>query len=106
MSNPSKAKGTGGENEAAAELIIIYGRTFARTTAGEAWDLHTTDDVPGAGVANLLMTRPDYGRWLLTGPPDDLRRSFLYGTSIRVEVKRYHRFALHTIYEKKFGRKA
>jgi hypothetical protein len=59
----------------------------------------------------LLATRPDRGQWLITMPLHQFAE-LMYGSWIRtgsrpaidIEVKRYRRFSLHAIFEKKFGR--
>lgn len=105
MSNPSKQKGTGGETELLRLLEAETGRKFRRTAASSRWDLETADgeSVP-AGPINILATRPDKGQWLLSMTLFDWTLDFTRA-EIRVEVKRYVRFSLHTIYEMKFGGK-
>jgi hypothetical protein len=121
MANPSKKKGTGGETEL-LRLLSING--MVRTPPASPWDLErpgTFDDEAWADgydltdvtimpdpPLNALATRPDNGKWLVTVDLDTfrelVRRSFWTGP-IRVEVKRYARFALHGIWVKKFGNK-
>lgn len=104
MANPSKAKGTGGETEL-LRLLNIEG--LVRTPPATVWDLERQGALPPVEV---LATRPDRGRWLITTSVDDFRRMFHhYGgdhiVALRVEVKRYKKFSLHSIYEAKFGGK-
>jgi hypothetical protein len=117
MANPSKKKGTGGETEL-LRLLEIKG--MVRTPPASPWDLERPELLPDldwqpADVTivpdpplNALATRPDNGKWLVTVDLDTfrelVRRSFWTGP-IRVEVKRYARFALHGIWAKKFGNK-
>lgn len=105
MANPSRKKGTAGEVELMAILEQVTGRSFRRTHAGCRWDLETTDhaDYGDLPPVFILATRPDRGRWLLSMTPIDWACP-INGTGpvpIRVEVKRYARFALHKIYEGK-----
>jgi hypothetical protein len=51
---------------------------------------------------NVLATRPDRGRTLISITLDDLFRIIPMNT-LHIEAKRYKRFALHTLYEEKFG---
>ena len=98
---PEKKKGTGGENEIKEILELEFGREFRRTSPGCAWDLETIDNAYDQGPIDIVATRPDRGRWLLSMPPQHYGRD--PGSQvIRVEVKRYARFALHKIYEETF----
>jgi hypothetical protein len=99
MANPARKKGTGGENEVRLLLETLFGRPFRRTHAGCEWDLETADGAAGAPLF-VLATRPDYGRWLVSMDPTDWA-SDVTTRPIRVEVKRYARFAHHAIFEKK-----
>lgn len=109
MSNPSKAKGTGGENEV-RDILLEAGHAARRTSPGLPYDVF----VPGRGTTEpfqVLATRPDRGRWLATVPLEDLAELVRYynrgeaNYGMQVEVKRYSRFALHTIFESKFGKR-
>lgn len=106
MANPSKKKGTGGETEL-LRLFAERGVTLVRTPPGTLWDL----EMPGESPIQALATRPDRGEWLVTVDLPtfiDMAQAlgFVYDVGLRVEVKRYARFALHSIWDKKFGRKA
>ncbi len=113
MANPSKKKGTGGENEVLKVAEDIWGEgCFARTSPGMPWDVERKG-YSGPGNHNtpleLLATRPDHGEWLVTMRLDDALRlahgDADFDDDIRIEVKRYARFALHSIWNKKFGGK-
>lgn len=111
MANPPKKKGTGGETELKDLLHDARGhasfRVWTRTAPTLPYDLHGTG-FPGLTQPPIeaLATRPDRGRWLVTIALDDFI-DFLHSSDreVHVEVKRYARFALHTIFEKKFGRR-
>lgn len=100
MANPSKKKGTQGENEVVQIFRAVGFRHVKRTSPGVNYDV----DVIGDHPVQVLATRPDRGRWLATLPLDDLA-ALMASSDIggQVEVKRYAKFSLHTIYEKKFG---
>ena len=105
MSNPSKQKGTGGETELKAELEeSIPG--LVRTPPTMNVDLWRIGD-EGAVVHELLATRPDRGQWLITMDLDTFRELIAdcEECQFEIEVKRYARFSLHAIWDKKFGRK-
>jgi hypothetical protein len=109
MSNPSKQKGTGGETEL---LRLLDYPGLVRTPPTTLWDL----ELPGNDQFNVLATRPDHGQWLMTMDLNTFKTLFgfylsdrqtsRYEPGLRIEVKRYSRFALHAIWNKKFGRKA
>lgn len=99
-SSRSKIKGTGGERELKALLTQLCNRRFRKTGAGEPWDL----EAPGTNEEEpiqILATRPDRGRWLLTMTPWDYTKSWAT-TEIRVEVKRWAKFWHHSEYEETF----
>lgn len=106
--NKPKAKGTGGETEL-RKLLAKLGLYFHRTPASSAYDLDRGNKPEGHEV---LATRPDHGRWLITMTVEDwaalvLAADALYDIKdlpVHIEVKRYRKFAHHTIYESKFGR--
>jgi len=105
MSNPPKKKGTGGETELRRNLeAALPGLT--RTPPTSTVDLWRPGR-DGGRVFNLLGTRPDRGQWLITMSLDTFRELADGGVEIEddvyIEVKRYSRFALHRIWEKKFG---
>jgi hypothetical protein len=106
----SKQKGTGGETELLRKLAD-YGIEVRRTPASTTYDL----DREGKFPIEVLATRPDRGRWLLTMDLETFasllnshdREALSLGYSrdgLHIEVKRYARFVVHSIFEKKFGR--
>jgi hypothetical protein len=108
MSNPSKQKGTAAETELRLELL---GRGIAvtRTPASSVVDLVRPGDASSDPfIVETLATRPDRGEWLLTMSLDTFAE-LVYeapGAALFIEVKRYKKFALHTLFQGKFGRKA
>ena len=107
MANPSKRKGTAGETELRS-IFLNMGIELRRTAPGTAWDLESVHFDPELHPLYIVAVRPDRGRWLLSCDLLDWRRQREdpreARRQLRVEVKRYARFALHTIYEEKFGR--
>ena len=108
MTNKPKAKGTGGETEL-LRLLGIHG--LVRTPASSPVDLAR----PGWDPAiEVLATRPDHGQWLMTidlptflsllGALDHAGEG-APPLRLSIEVKRYKKFAHHTLYEGKFGSK-
>jgi hypothetical protein len=112
MANPPRKKGTGGETELLQLLQdATYGfafRNLVRTPASSRVDLAAPGE---AGPINALATRPDRGQWLVTVDLDTFKQLVYWSEpahreyAINIEVKRYSRFSLHTIFESKFGRK-
>ena len=105
MANPSKKKGTAGETEVKG-ILEHYGVFVRRTPACTEWDLER--DAPSDGPYILpidaLATRPDKGEWLVTLRLQDYAELVRDDPApLRIEVKRYARFALHTIFGKKFA---
>ena len=101
MANPPKQKGTGGEREVVRKAED-YGLEATRTSAGARHDI----DIRGSLGRSLdvLATRPDNGTWLATIRLSDLFHLLSeHGDSARIEVKRYKKFAHHSIFEDKFG---
>lgn len=97
MANPPKKKGTAGESE----LLRFLGGRFHRTAPTLPFDLRRTGPAP---VVNALATRPDRGQWLITiDLPTFMRLTNENENEVRIEVKRYKKFSLHTIWNKKFG---
>ena len=105
MANPPRKKGTAAETEL-VNLLAEYKLTLTRQPAGSTYDLGRGGLDPAIEV---LATRPDRGEWLMTIRLKD------FATLVRaldrsgprrlhVEVKRYARFALHSIWNQKFGR--
>lgn len=108
MANPSKAKGTGGETEL-LRLFAEQGFVFVRTSPTTNFDLRHGAGLDGG--LDVLAMRPDHGEWLVTLRQADfaelLRNSEAFyemTCPVNVEVKRHARFALHAIWNKKFGR--
>jgi hypothetical protein len=110
MSNPPKQKGTAGETEL---LRIVRERGFTATRTPASADYDVRMGLPGDGGLDALATRPDRGQWLVTIRLSDFLDLVQNSESwfsmknlpVNIEVKRYRRFALHTIFEKKFGGK-
>lgn len=110
MANPPRQKGTGAETEL-VQVFADEGLVFVRTSATSGYDLtnanpHRREIDP----LEALATRPDRGQWLITLRVKDFAR-LLSLTDIsggpqetHVEVKRYKRFSLHSIFEGKFKR--
>jgi hypothetical protein len=106
VSNPPKQKGTGGETEL-LRLLGIPGLVRNPSSAivdlsRVGWDNHPI---------RALATRPDRGRWLFSiGLPQFKRLVALedmasdpFENQIDIEVKRYRKFAHHSLYEGKFS---
>jgi hypothetical protein len=111
VANPSKQKGTGGETEL-LRLLAERGIEVKRREAGAIRDLRREGREP---ALKALATRPDRGQWLLTIDFDtfcafvhnddvDAEEVSAQPVSLDIEVKRYARFSLHSIFEKKFPR--
>jgi hypothetical protein len=105
VANAPKKKGTGGETEF---LRLMDWDGLVRTPPTTEWDLELPGFRPGIDV---LATRPDRGQWLVTIPAVEFRELLLAHLKLtdtmprlRIEVKRYRRFSLHTIFEGKFGK--
>ncbi|MEM2973342.1 MAG: hypothetical protein QXS50_04250 [Candidatus Caldarchaeum sp.] len=116
MANPSKKKGTMGEAEV-LKLCYDAGIEVARTAPGTPYDLESIA-TPGTEMVDctpfeVLVTRPDRGRWLATLDFNALLSLFRQletvfpgkALPLRIEVKRYHRLAIHNIFETKFGKR-
>jgi hypothetical protein len=109
MANPPKKKGTGGETEL-LRLLSDEGLAFVRTPPTSTYDL--TNSLPGRlelEPLEVLATRPDRGQWLVTMRADQFAQLLLSYNDpdvweTHIEVKRYARFSLHTIFEGKFGK--
>ena len=101
MSNPPKQKGTSGERE-----VVDRGKGFNldiyRTPPGAPYDAIVRGST-GRRI-KALATRPDYGQWLVSIPIEDFYHLLAeHGDGALIEVKRYKKFAHHTLYEGKFG---
>lgn len=120
MANPPKQKGTGGETEL-KKLMECYWLGLERMPASAAYDLQSipTEFTPEMSrvqrPTEVLATRPDRGQWLITMTLPEFMELLGDGVdngagvktrvpALHVEVKRYKRFSLHTIFEGKFGR--
>jgi len=110
MANAPKKKGTGGETEL-LRLLADEELVFVRTPPTSTYDL--TNASPNRlelEPLEVLATRPDRGQWLVTIRVDQLaellrQAGHAHGIwETHIEVKRYARFSLHTIFEGKFGR--
>lgn len=108
-STKSKRKGTSGESEIVARWNKYYGREVARRTASSgSYDVHVQDGEPKHRPIRVLASRPDHGRWLYSLDQEDFLElfgsyEFAKHTPVLIESKRYRRFALHSIWEAKFG---
>lgn len=116
MTNPPKKKGTGGETEL-LRLLAAQGITFLRTPASTPYDLEhfgtSFDPNDKPMLIEALATRPDRGQWLVTVDLPTfaiLLNGLMHALAamdeepdVHIEVKRYARFSLHTIFEGKFG---
>jgi hypothetical protein len=108
MTNRPKAKGTGGETELRKKLEEL-GVPTRRTSAGCRWDLEKVSTSPlETDTLEVLATRPDHGRWLVTLSLEDFASLYLgdYYPTLHIESKRYARFAHHTLFENEIGRPA
>ncbi len=110
MANPPKKKGTAAETEL-RDILDLQGLGFVRTPPTTTYDL--TNAVPERlelEPLEVLATRPDRGEWLVTMRVKDfayllkLTGGITTTWETHIEVKRYKRFSLHTIFEKKFGK--
>lgn len=101
MPNPPRKKGTDGEREVLRRFRDA-GIPVFRSPASSIVDLYRESELP---PLHILATRPDNGRWMVSLPLDELI-PLLGDESLQIEVKRYRRFSLHTIWERKFGRYA
>ena len=109
MTNPPRKKGTAGETE----VVKLFNEEgimgLLRTSPGVNYDIAKVGEDP---PLQLLATRPDGGRWLVTLDARELARLLAYSypgqrrRGIQIEVKRYRRFSLHAIYEAKFNGRA
>lgn len=108
----SKQKGTGGETELMRLVNASGVMELRRMPASAMYDLGPVN--PGETKHRdlpILATRPDRGRWLVTLDLNDFLDLLFnmyhgwYVPNVMVEVKRYKRFSLHSIFEKKFGRR-
>lgn len=101
MANPPKQKGTGGEREV-LRAALDKGLEAGRTPASSTFDIFVRGST--GRTVRVLATRPNQGRWLATIPLEDLLHLLSqHGDNAEIEVKRYAKFAHHTIYDKKFG---
>jgi hypothetical protein len=106
VSNPPKQKGTAEETSDVRDWWTV-GRAAKREPAGAPYDVH----VPAKNgflvqIVETLATRSDRGERMVTMRHRDFRDLIeqLPHVEVHEEVKRYSRFALHSIFEKKFGR--
>jgi len=103
MANPPRKKGTGFETETVNEAKE-YGLDAFRLEQGSPYDIEVRGST--GRVIEALVTRPDRGESLATIRTKDLLHILAeHGDNAHIECKRYARFALHTIFEYKFGRK-
>jgi hypothetical protein len=100
VANPPRKKGTAGETELLGALDISG---LTRTPASSTFDLHRPG--PTAPPVRVLATRPDRGQWLFTVDLETFKMllAFVPSKPLEIEVKRYRRFSLHSIFRAKFG---
>jgi hypothetical protein len=102
--NASKKKGTKGETDLLRRFLDA-GFIARRTAPTLPYDIDVHAHPSMARRVDVLATRPDRGRWLVTITLDEFLDLLRYrGYGARVESKRYRHFSLHTIFERKFGR--
>lgn len=102
MANPPRQKGTGYETEVVNDGLE-RGLDIVRQPASSTFDLMVRGST--GRFIDALATRPDRGQSLVTIRLDDFFHLLSeHGDNARIECKRYARFALHTIFDKKFGR--
>ena len=115
MANPPRKKGTTEETAIVNEWNgygFEYGNHPARRMpAGSRYDIHV-DGLDGPHTVDVLMTRADRGERLVTMRFSDFMPLYSMATAdwdtapeLHIESKRYARFALHSIFFNKFGRK-
>lgn len=113
MVNAPRKKGTGGETELVNLLNACFKHAkFQRTPASATYDIEKSghyDTILDAPL-NVLAIRPDRGRWLMMMDLPDWVRVMtaypdLFEIPLHIEVKRFQRSAVHSIYEHKFGEK-
>jgi Holliday junction resolvase len=103
MANPPRKKGTAGETEL-VRLLDAHGLRVRRTPASSTFDLIREGALDPYPVVEALATRPDRGRWLVTLRAEEFARLLANSiVEVHVEVKRYKRFSLHSLFERKFG---
>ena len=105
MANPSKQKGTAEETAIVGTWLLKHpGVAVYRTSPGMPYDVVVSGDDPIWQI-DVLSTRPDRGTRLYTLRESDFMDLWaLSQPEVHIESKRYARFALHTIFEGKFGR--
>jgi hypothetical protein len=103
MANPPRKKGTQFETE--VRLALGY-PNLRRTAPGTKWDLEEV----GSSPVEILATRPDRGKKLVSLRLEDFAALYdsyclLSGErpGLRIECKRFARFAHHQIFTEKFG---
>jgi len=106
-----RAKGTAEETRIVNRWNDYFGRVVARrTAASSAYDVRVQVGDVTREPFEVLATRADRGACLYTLREEDFLRlfhsyAFYFSTPVHIESKRYARFALHTIFFSKFGRK-
>ena len=109
-----RTKGTREEtaivNDWNARHHLCYGRHQARRMpASSRYDIYVDAGGPDRATYEVLATRADYGERLVTMRWGDFKELWdlasQHSPNLRIEVKRYARFALHAIFFQKFGTK-
>lgn len=109
MANPPRKKGTQGEAEVLQALQLWLPR-LVRNPSSSISDLTSPplDQDSSLEAISVLTTRPDRGKWLATVDLDVfgwLASGVEEVVPIDIEVKRHAKFAHHSIWEEKFGRR-
>jgi hypothetical protein len=112
VSNPPRQKGTTEETAVVNDWnwdFVTPKYKARRMPASSVYDIQVEGAAPPADV---LMTRADYGERLVTLRFQDFAEIWANANAgeldlapeLHIEVKRYKRFSLHTIFFKKFGK--
>lgn len=108
MANPPRQKGTAGETEL-LRILQPWLPRIVRNPSSSIADLTSPALDTGSFEAfGALATRPDRGRWLIAVEADVfgwLASNVMDDCPIDIEVKRHAKFAHHSIWESKFGRR-
>jgi hypothetical protein len=114
VSNPPRQKGTKEETAFVNDWNAYFGSVgngqAIRMPAGSRYDIHVSAD--DDDIVDVLSTKADRTERLVTLRFKDFMRlwgkanqDYDFRPTLRVESKRYRRFALHGIFFSKFGAK-